>query len=254
MTQRQALSKVLVKRDLVSSLDAAEELIAAGRVLINGATAMSGSHQVAPNDSIRITEPNRFVSRGGEKLQGAIDEFGIDFGGKSVLDVGASTGGFTDCALQAGAAHVTALDVGKSLLHERMANDPRVVVVDECNVRKLSDHQVDRPLRDLYDVVVADLSFISLTAVADALCSRVSADGELVLLIKPQFEATKLEVDKGSGVITDPVVHARVCDLVIAAYQQRGCVVHGIVPSPIRGANGNFEFLLYLRMPRTVIE
>lgn len=254
MTPRQALSLVLVKRELVSSRDAAEALIVAGRVLVNGATAMSGSHQVAPNDSIRITEPDRFVSRGGEKLQGAIDKFGIDFDGKSVLDAGASTGGFTDCALQAGAAHVTALDVGKSLLHERIASDPRVFVVDECNVRKLSEPRVDRQIRDKYDVVVADLSFISLTVVAEALCSRVSAGGELVLLIKPQFEATKLEVDKGAGVITDPAIHERVCESVTAAYQLRGCVVCGIMPSPIRGANGNREFLLYLRMPRIVIE
>lgn len=247
MASRQALRVVLVKRDLALSHDAAEELIVAGRVLVNGATAMSGAHQVAPSDSIRITEPNRFVSRGGDKLQGAIDHFGIDFVGKIVLDAGASTGGFTDCALQAGAAHVTALDVGRSLLHERIAGDSRVVVVDEFNVRNLADDQGARLIRSLYDVVIADLSFISLTAVADALCSRVSADGELVLLIKPQFEATKSEVDKRAGVITDPAVHERVCELVTAAYQLQGCVVQGIMPSPIRGANGNIEFLLYLR-------
>ncbi|MEO5973979.1 MAG: TlyA family RNA methyltransferase [Ilumatobacteraceae bacterium] len=238
---------VLVKRELASSLEAAESLIVAGRVLVNGAIAMTGAHRVAPNDSIRIVEPSRFVSRGGEKLQGAIDNFKLDFVGKSVLDAGASTGGFADCALQAGAAHVTALDVGRALLHERVANDPRVVVVDECNIRNISDRQVNSQIRDLYDIVVADLSFISLTAVADALCSRVSTDGVLVLLIKPQFEATKSEVDKGAGVITDPVIHRRVCDLVTEAYQTRGCVFNGIMPSPIRGATGNCEFLLYLR-------
>ncbi len=247
MTPRQALSVVLVKRDLAPSRDAAEKLIVDGRVLVNGATAMSGSHQVAPSDSIRIIEPSRFVSRGGEKLQGAIDRFGIDFAGKSVLDAGASTGGFTDCALQAGAAHVTSVDVGRSLLHERIAGDSRVAVVDECNLRNLSDYQGDRPIRDRYDIVVADVSFISLAAVADALCNRVSPNGELVLLIKPQFEAAKSEADKGSGVITDPAVHKRACDLVTSAYQLRGCVVLGIMPSPIRGASGNTEFLLYLR-------
>ena len=254
MPPRQALSAVLVKRGVAVSLDAAVDLIVAGRVLVNGATAMSGSHQVAPSDSIHITEQSRFVSRGGDKLQGAIEHFKLDFGGKSVLDVGASTGGFTDCALRAGATHVTALDVGHSLLHERLANDPRVLVVDKCNARSLSDRRSNSPVLDHYDIVVADLSFISLTAVTDALCSRVTPNGELVLLIKPQFEATKSEVDKGAGIIMDPAVHQRVCDLVIAAYQLRGCVVQGIMPSPIRGAKGNSEFLLYLRMPRIVIE
>jgi 23S rRNA (cytidine1920-2'-O)/16S rRNA (cytidine1409-2'-O)-methyltransferase len=247
MAPRQNLSKAMVKRALVSSLDSAEILIGEGRVLVNGARAMSGVHQVAPKDSIHITEQERFVSRGGQKLQAAIDHFGIDFTGKSVLDAGASTGGFTDCALQAGAAHVTALDVGRSLLHQRIANDPRVQVVDEFNVRNLADFQINSGIRDRYDLVVADLSFISLTTVVVALCTRVELNGGLVLLVKPQFEAEKSEVDRGSGVITDPAIHQRTCDLVKAAYQARGCELIGIMPSPIRGASGNVEFLLYLR-------
>ncbi len=247
MAPRQNLSKAMVKRALVSSLDSAEILIGEGRVLVNGAQAMSGIHQVAPKDSIHIMEQERFVSRGGQKLQAAIDHFGIDFTGKSVLDAGASTGGFTDCALQAGAAHVTALDVGRSLLHQRIANDPRVQVVDEFNVRNLADFQINSGIRDRYDLVVADLSFISLTTVVVALCTRVEMNGGLVLLVKPQFEAEKSEVDRGSGVITDPAIHQRTCDLVKAAYQARGCELIGVMPSPIRGASGNVEFLLYLR-------
>ena len=246
MAPRKALSAVMVKRALAPSLAAAEVLISSGRVLVNGAQAMSGSHQVAPKDSVRITNPLRFVSRGGEKLQAAIDQFGIDFVGKYVLDVGASTGGFTDCALQAGAAHVTALDVGRALLHERIAGDRRVTVIEEFNVRKLVDHDGNPAIRDLYDIVLADLSFISLTAVADALCGRTAPNGVLVLLVKPQFEAEKTEVDRGAGVVIDPVIHQRTCETVANAYRQRGCVVQGLMPSPLRGASGNTEFLLYL--------
>lgn len=246
MAPRQGLGAVMVKRALAPSLEAAEHLIAAGRVLVNGAQALSGAHQVAPHDSVHIIEQARFVSRGGEKLQAAIDKFGIDFQGKSVLDAGASTGGFSDCALQAGAAHVTALDVGRSLLHERIAHDPRVIVVEEFNVRKLADHAANPAIRDRYDIVVADLSFISLTTVADALCGRVAPDGVLVLLVKPQFEAEKMEVDRGAGVITDPAIHQRTCQTVTTAYLQRGCVVLGIMASPLRGASGNIEFMLYL--------
>lgn len=250
MARRQGLSAVMVKRALAPSVDTAEALIDAGRVLVNGARAMSGAHQVAPSDSVHIVEQSRFVSRGGEKLQAAIDHFGIDFTGKRVLDVGASTGGFTDCALQAGAAQVTALDVGRALLHERIAHDPRVVVIEEFNVRRLTEPDANRDaglaIEDLYDIVVADLSFISLTAVAEALCGRVALDGVLVLLVKPQFEAEKSEVDRGAGVITDPAIHQRTCETVANAYRQRGCVVRGIIASPLRGASGNTEFLLYL--------
>lgn len=250
MAPRQGLSAVMVKRALVESIDAAEALIGTGRVLVNGARAMSGAHQVAPNDSVHITEQVRFVSRGGEKLQAAIDHFGIDFKGKRVLDAGASTGGFTDCALQAGAAHVTAVDVGRALLHERIAHDMRVVVVEEFNVRRLAEWNLNRDdqtaIGEIYDIVVADLSFISLTAVADALCGRVTPDGVLVLLVKPQFEAEKSEVDRGAGVITDPAVHQRTCETVANAYRLRGCSVRGLMPSPLRGAHGNIEFLLYL--------
>lgn len=236
----------MVKRALAPSLEAAEALISSGRVLVNGAFAMSGAHQVAPHDSVLITEQTRFVSRGGDKLQAAIENFGIEFHGKSVLDAGSSTGGFTDCALQAGAAHVTALDVGKALLHERVAHDPRVSVVEDYNVRQLVDRGSNPMIRDMYDIVVADLSFISLTKVAEALCGRVTPNGVLVLLVKPQFEAEKAEVDRGAGVITDPAIHQRTCDTVANAFCQRGCVVRGIMPSPLLGASGNTEFLLYL--------
>lgn len=246
MAPRQALSAVMVKHALAPSLEAAEILIASGRVLVNGACAMSGARQVAPSDSVRIAEQARFVSRGGEKLQAAIDEFGIDFRGKYVLEAGASTGGFTDCALQAGAAHVTALDVGRALLHERIARDPRVVVVEGFNVRRLTDQVTNPAIQDLYDIVIADLSFISLTAVADALCARVAVDGALVLLVKPQFEAEKSEVDRGAGVIIDPAIHQRTCATVLSAYRQRGCIERGFMPSPLKGASGNTEFLLYL--------
>ena len=251
MTARSPLRIALVKRKLAESAQIADDLIAAGEVLVNGAVAMSGSHLVAPGDAVLISRKARFVSRGGEKLQAAIENFALDMNGASVLDAGSSTGGFSDAALQAGAAHVTAIDVGAALLHERVASDQRVTVVENFNVRRLTEnnaHDGDPAslIRDEYDFVVADLSFISLTAVADALCSKVARGGHMILLVKPQFEATKAEVDKTSGVISDPLVHARTCKTVVDCYRDRGFLQRGIMASPLLGASGNTEFLLHL--------
>lgn len=251
MTARSPLRNVLVQRNLVDSVSSAEAHIAAGEVLVNGSVAMSGAHLVSPSDAVLIRRQARFVSRGGEKLQAAIEHFGINMNGATVLDAGSSTGGFSDCALQAGAAHVTALDVGSGLLHERVATSERVTMVENYNVRRLTeenshDGNPASLIRPEYDFVVADLSFISLTTVADALCSKVAPSGQMILLVKPQFEATKAEVDKSSGVITDPAVHERTCKTVGACYGERGFSQRGIMASPLLGASGNTEFLLLL--------
>lgn len=251
MTARSPLRDVLLKRKLAESAQGAEALIGNGEVLVNGSVAMSGAHLVASSDAVIILRKPRFVSRGGEKLQAALENFGLDMDGATVLDAGSSTGGFSDAALQAGAAHVTAVDVGAALLHERVAGNERVTVVENFNVRRLLDEDFQDGktaslIRQEYDYVVADLSFISLTTVADALCSRVAPDGHLILLVKPQFEASRAEADKSSGVITDPLVHARTCKAVADCYRDRGFVQRGIMVSPLLGASGNTEFLLHL--------
>jgi 23S rRNA (cytidine1920-2'-O)/16S rRNA (cytidine1409-2'-O)-methyltransferase len=181
------------------------------------------------------------VSRGGEKLAAALDRFAVDPQGWRVFDAGASTGGFTDCVLQRGAAEVIAADVGYGQLHERLRADPRVVVRDRLNVRGLvPDDAVGGPV----DLVVADLSFISLRLVLDALVGVCRPGGDLVLLVKPQFEAGREAVNRGRGVITDPDVWRAVLSATLVACRTAGIAVRGLMPSPITGAEGNVEFLL----------
>jgi 23S rRNA (cytidine1920-2'-O)/16S rRNA (cytidine1409-2'-O)-methyltransferase len=187
--------------------------------------------------------PARFVSRGGDKLEAALEAFGLPIGGVRALDAGASTGGFTDCLLQHGAAGVVAVDVGYGQLHERLRGDPRVSVHERVNLRHLDPAAVGGP----FDVVVADLSFISLRLVADVLIAATAPDGDLVVLVKPQFEAGRQEVARGHGVITDAAIHERVCDAVAVAVAAAGATVLGLTPSPVRGADGNQEFLLWAR-------
>jgi 23S rRNA (cytidine1920-2'-O)/16S rRNA (cytidine1409-2'-O)-methyltransferase len=188
-----------------------------------------------------LSTPARFVSRGGEKLEAALLAFGIDLRDKRVLDVGASTGGFTDCVLQRGAGEVTSLDVGKSQLHDRLVRDPRVKVLDTTNARLMTVDMVGD-----FDVIVADLSFISLRQVATALCEVLRPHGDMILLVKPQFEAEKSEVDKGAGVIRDVEIHQRTILQVTQAFESLGLKQSGLIESPLRGADGNTEFLLHL--------
>jgi 23S rRNA (cytidine1920-2'-O)/16S rRNA (cytidine1409-2'-O)-methyltransferase len=221
-------------------------------VHVNGSIAISYSHLVAPNDQVLLAVTPRFVSRGGFKLEAALDHFKIDLAGLRVLDVGASTGGFTDCALQHGARQVVALDVGKNLLHEKLRGDERVVEVSETNAREIGDLTGAGAgavagaalFVEKFDVVVADLSFISVHEVLPSMLAVLKADGLLLLLVKPQFEATRLEADKASGVIEDPEIHQRVCREISEASSQKGCTVLGVIESPIRGQQGNIEFLL----------
>lgn len=241
MGRRQRLDADLVRRGLATSRREASELISAGRVLVGGAPADKPARLVDPGDPVVVTgPPARFVSRGGDKLDHALHVFGIDVSGLRVLDAGASTGGFTDCVLQRGARQVVALDVGHGQLHPRLREDERVLVMEGYNVRHLRVDEIGGPV----DVVVADLSFISLRVVLPSLVLAVPR-GTLVLLVKPQFEAGRREASAGRGVVTDPAVHARVRDEVEAALTEAGARVVGWVASPITGVRGNQEYFVH---------
>jgi 23S rRNA (cytidine1920-2'-O)/16S rRNA (cytidine1409-2'-O)-methyltransferase len=215
-------------------------------VLVGGAIADKASRQVAPDQPILLRGPApRFVSRGGLKLAGALERFAIDPDGRRVLDAGASTGGFTDCVLQHGAGEVIAVDVGYGQLHERVAGDPRVRVIDRTNIRALTLDAIGAPV----DLVVADLSFISLTLVVEPLLRMCRSDADVIVLVKPQFEAGKQEASRGKGVITSPEVWRRVLLEVIAAFVAGGATIMGLMVSPLTGADGNVEFLLHAVAP-----
>ena len=250
--KRVRLDKALVAKLLVETEAEAQKAIDARIVSVNGAIAVSHGFMVAPSDELLVIVPPKFVSRGGFKLEAAIVEFNLDFEDKRVLDVGASTGGFSDCALQHGAQQVVALDVGKNLLHEKVANDPRVVIVENTNAREISRSvKAGKPnFGKLFDVVVVDLSFISVHEVLGQILSALKNEGIVIVLVKPQFEASKHEADKASGVITDSAIHSRVCQEVAAMATGLGCVVQGIIDSPIRGHDGNHEFLLVAKYTR----
>jgi len=250
--KRVRLDKALVAKLLVETEAEAQKAIDARIVSVNGAIAVSHGFMVAPSDELLVIVPPKFVSRGGFKLEAAIVEFDLDLKDKRVLDVGASTGGFTDCALQHGAREVVALDVGKNLLHEKVSNDPRVVIVENTNAREISGLvKAGKPnFGKLFDVVVVDLSFISVHEVLGQILSALKNEGIVIVLVKPQFEASKNEADKASGVITDSAIHSRVCQEVAAMATGLGCVVQGIIDSPIRGHDGNHEFLLVAKYTR----
>ncbi len=217
----------------------------AGRVLVGGAVATKTSRQVGPGEPLVVSPPPaRFASRGGEKLDAALGYFTVEVAGKVALDAGASTGGFTDCLLQRGATSVLAVDVGHGQLLQRVRLDPRVEVMERANVRYLAPSDVgDRR----FDVVVADLSFISLTMVANALLGLAKPVADLVVLVKPQFEAGRAVVSKGKGVVRDPDVWASVLTGVAGAFEAGGAEVAGAMASPLLGAEGNVEFFLHLR-------
>lgn len=238
----------MVRRGLVLSRAEAVHSIDANLVLVNGSIADKPARLVDRADAVVLQgPPSRFVSRGGDKLEAALEAFAVDVVGRRVLDAGASTGGFTDCLLQRGAAHVVALDVGHGQLHPKIRDDRRVTVLERFHVRDLSVAAIGGEV----DLVVADLSFISIIRALSHLLTVGQADLELVLLVKPQFEAGKAEVDRGSGVIRDPAIHQRVCDEVSLALIERGCDVLGWIDSPITGAQGNREFLVHACLRRS---
>lgn len=220
----------------------ARALIMEGRVRVGGERATKAGQSVAMDVTVEIERPRRFVSRGGEKLEAALDALGIDVRECDALDVGASTGGFTDCLLQRGAQHVTALDVGYGQLDWRLRNDPRVTVVERTNFRLLPDDAFAR----LFGVITIDASFISLRAMLARAVGYLRDDGTIVALVKPQFEAGRERVGKG-GVVRDAAVHREVLGAIVEAARALGLVVVGLVASPLRGPAGNREFLVAVR-------
>jgi 23S rRNA (cytidine1920-2'-O)/16S rRNA (cytidine1409-2'-O)-methyltransferase len=231
----------------VTSRARAADLVEEGRVMVSGTIAERPSRLVAPAEPIELLEPPRFVSRGGEKLAAALERFAVDVRGARALDVGASTGGFTDCLLQAGAASVVAVDVGRGQLHERLRRDERVTVHEGLDVRDLTTDSLGG---DPVDVVTADLSFISVRLAVPVLTGGIALPGApLLVLVKPQFEAGRAEASRGKGVIRDPAVHRRTLGEVAGALEAAGAAIMGAMPSPIKGQAGNVEFFLHARAP-----
>jgi 23S rRNA (cytidine1920-2'-O)/16S rRNA (cytidine1409-2'-O)-methyltransferase len=246
MVRRMRLDTELVRRGLARSREQAAELIAAGRVAVAGQAAGKAATQVGQDAAITVEDAGRgpeYASRGGRKLEGALAAFAdLAVDGRRCLDAGASTGGFTDVLLRAGAAHVVAVDVGYGQLAWALRSDPRVTVLDRVNVRQLTPEQV-APAPGL---VAADLSFISLALVIPALVSCAAADADFVLLVKPQFEVGKGQVGAG-GVVRDPALRAAAVAAVARAGLEAGLGAAGVVASPLPGPSGNVEYFLWLR-------
>lgn len=239
------LDQLLVKRGLVESRERAQALILAGQVNLDGHGAVKAGTMVSEHADVTVIGPDHpWASRGGIKLAHGLDTFGLDVTGRTALDVGASTGGFTDVLLQRGAARVVAIDVGRGQLHWKLRSDPRVVVVEGLNARHLSR----AALPDLgpgAGIITVDVSFISLALILPALPDVAAPDVDLVALVKPQFEAGRRDAPK--GVVRDPDVHARVQAEVTAKAAAIGWARLAVTPSPIVGAKGNREFLMHFR-------
>jgi len=246
VTTRRRLDTELVRRGLVPSRAAAQAAIADHLVTVGGSIAAKPSHLVAPGEPLELLGPRaRFVGRGGEKLDAALERFAVDVRGVRALDAGASTGGFTDCLLQRGAAEVVAVDVGHGQLHPAIRADPRVDVRERCNVRHLTAAAIGGSV----DLVAADLSFISLTAVLPALLAVAAPAAPMVLLVKPQFEAGRAEVSRGQGVIRDPAVRDAVRVGIDDALREGGATIMDWMESPLRGADGNVELFVHALAP-----
>ena len=246
MPGRERLDKLLVDRGLVASRERARALILAGQVVVGEHAVDKAGMKVASDAAIRIRGDDiPYVSRGGVKLAHALDRFAIDVTGRTALDVGASTGGFTDCLLQRGVCRVYAVDVGYGQLAWKLRDDPRVVCLERTNIRQLTPEA----LAVTPDLAVIDASFISLEKVLPATLPLLAPDADLVALVKPQFEVGRGQVGKG-GVVRDPEQHAEVIERVSAAAAALGCAVLGVTESPLLGQKGNREFLLWLRKVR----
>ena len=249
-TPRRRLDLELVRRNLVATRSDAQAAIAAGRVTVNGVPEPKPSTLVDDTRSIRMTPASRrFVSRGGEKLAGALGEFGVAVHDRRALDAGASTGGFTDCLLQAGATAVVAVDVGYGQLDWSLRNDPRVTVHERVNIRYATIEELGGP----FDLIVADLSFISICTVATPLTGLAAPEGDLVLLVKPQFEVGKGQVGKG-GIVRDPELHRAALVQVVGCLKEKGWGTRAMALSSIEGAKGNREFFVWARKGAATVQ
>lgn len=245
------LDLLLVERGLAESRAKAQALIMAGQVRVDGQVALKPATGVDSSVVLKVDAGPRYVSRGGEKLEAALDAFSILVEGRICADVGASTGGFTDCLLQRGASKVYAIDVGKGILHWKMRNHPRVVVMEETNARHVE------ALPEPVSLVTVDASFISLKILLPVIKKWLlfpspsgrgaGGEGDIVALIKPQFEAGRKDVSRGDGVIRDPAIHRQVLESVLTFAQAEGFGLRGLIRSPILGPKGNTEFLVWLQ-------
>jgi len=235
------LDQLLVDRGLAESREKARALVLAGAVMVDGQKAAKPGHAIPAGASLEVAQRPPYVGRGGVKLAAALDAFQIDVTGAVCADLGASTGGFTDCLLQRGAARVYAIDVGHNQLDWRLRSDPRVIVREGVNARYLKPTDLPEPI----DLAVCDVSFISVTLILPVIPSLLTPQGKMIVLVKPQFEAGRADVGKG-GIVRDPLVQQAACVRVRSAVEQLGFQT-ALVESPILGAEGNREFLLYGR-------
>jgi len=243
MAARLRADRLLVARGLFNSRAQAQAAIAAGHVSADGAPVRKPSDEIPENAELSATPAQPYVSRGGVKLAAALDAGAIDVAGCVCLDVGASTGGFTQVLLERGAACVYAVDVGRDQFHAKLATDPRVISYESMDIRALDPGAFAEPP----SLVVVDVSFISLKLVLPSALALAAPDCRLVALIKPQFEAGREQVQKGRGIVRDPAVHVAVCDEIASFVGTLGCVVEAMLTSPITGGDGNREFLLVAR-------
>ena len=242
MPKKLRLDQLLVGRGLFASREQARRAILAGEVSIATRIVDKPSEVLDEQSAIAVKPTRKYVSRGALKLESALDYFDVDLQGKTALDIGASTGGFTDCMLQRGAEKVYAIDVGYGQLDWKLRNDPRVIVLEKLNARFLTRDQV----QELVDVCVIDVSFISLTLILPNAVALLKLDGVILALIKPQFELQRLEVGKG-GIVRDPRLHQKAQDKIVAFVNDLGQVLVGIAPAAIKGADGNQEFFACIR-------
>lgn len=242
MAEKLRLDQLLVEKGLFASREQARRAVMAGEVKVGTRVAAKPSQLLEGDAPIVVKPARKFVGRGALKLEGALAYFKIDVGGKTALDIGASTGGFTDCLLQRGVAKVYAVDVGHGQLDWKLRNDPRVIVLEKLNARFLSREHIP----ELVDLCVIDVSFISLTLILPNALSLITPGGMILVLIKPQFELQRADVGRG-GIVRDPALQQRAQDKIVAFVTGLGHVVTGIVPSAIKGMDGNQEFFACLR-------
>ncbi|MEO0453242.1 MAG: TlyA family RNA methyltransferase [Verrucomicrobiota bacterium] len=242
MKKLRRLDQYLVENELVVSRTQAQRFIRSGQVSVNGRVVTTASVKVQPEDDIEVTGKDRFVGRGGEKLEAALRQFEIDVTDLCCLDVGASTGGFTDCLLQRGVDHVTAIDVGHGQMVEVIRTDPRVTVIEKCNARSLQKNHFDR----LFDLIVVDVSFISLLKLLDALVVQAKEEAMMILLVKPQFEVGSEGISAG-GIVREEAKQIEAVEKVTQWFLNKlQWEVKGMIPCPLRGGDGNQEYLLWV--------
>ena len=250
--KKERIDILLIERRLVDSRSLAQKIIMAGNVLVDGQIIDKPSTKVNIDSKILVSSGPKFVSRGGEKLEPALIKFGFEnLDGIICADLGSSTGGFTDCMLQYGAKRVYAVDVGYGILHWKLRTDSRVVVMERMNARYLTSFP--EPI----DFVTIDASFISLKTLLPGVFSWVSEDGNVIVLIKPQFEAGKQEAARGSGVIRDPLIHKKIVFETLTFAKELGFEIKGLMESPIKGPKGNIEFLSWMQKvknPSTTVQ